>query len=74
MVQAPILRGAAGMVDLEFKVGKTPAAMQRAVVARIKLNDQLLCLVRDRVADETGWGTRECPQPIFLLGFVNVLW
>ena len=42
---APILRGAgdhilptAGMVDLEFKVGRTPVVMQRVVVARIKLN------------------------------------
>ena len=46
---APILRGAgdhilstAGMVDLEFKVGRTPIVMQRVVVARIKLNVRLL--------------------------------
>ena len=57
---APILRGAgdhilptAGMVDLEFKVGKTPVVMQRVVVARIKLN-----VISCYALSETGWLTR----------------
>ena len=57
---APILRGAgdhilptAGMVDLEFKVGKTPVVMQRVVVARIKLN-----VISCNALSETGWLTR----------------
>ena len=57
---APILRGAgdhilptAGMVDLEFKVGRTPVVMQRVVVARIKLN-----VISCYALSETGWLTR----------------
>ena len=57
---APILRGAgdhilptAGMVDLEFKVGKVPVVMQRVVVARIKLN-----VISCYALSETGWWTR----------------
>ena len=57
---APILRGAgdhilptAGMVDLEFKVGKIPVVMQRVVVARIKLN-----VISCYALSETGWWTK----------------
>ena len=64
MVEAPILRGAgdhilptAGMVDLEFKVGKTPVVMQRVVVARIKLN-VISCYALSEALSETGWWTK----------------
>ena len=57
---APILRGAgdhilptAGMVDLEFKVGRAPVVTQRVVVARIKLN-----VISCYALSETGWLTR----------------
>ena len=41
------------MLDLEFKVGKTPVVMQRVVVARIKLN-----VISRYALSETGWLTR----------------